>query len=133
MFVILQIDYCTFNYSLIYVNIYNFYHNENDVLALTLDVDGNTAYKVSLDNKQWEDQQGCADVSKDDRDVLRLAAVLVFWSAAKKAIQWAGIATAGIGEEGNPGTSHQPYPLFHPTEENTWSGRLKEKKKVKKH
>lgn len=71
-----------FNPRLIYESIYNFCHDENDVVSLTLDVDGNTAYEAFLDkitetlNKQWEDQQECADVSKDDRHVLRLAAVL---------------------------------------------------------
>lgn len=80
-----------FNYRLIYENIYNFCHDENDVLALTLDVDGNTAYEAFLDkiaetlNKQWEDQQECADVSKDDRHVLRLAAVLhIFYDQLQK-------------------------------------------------
>ena len=54
-------------------------------------MDGNTAYEAFLDkiaetlNKQWEDQQEFADVSKDDRHVLRLAAVLhVFYDQLQK-------------------------------------------------
>ena len=62
-------------------------------MSLTLDVDGNTAYEAFLDkitetlNKQWEDQQECVDVSKDDRHVLRLAAVLhVFYDQLQKGL-----------------------------------------------
>lgn len=62
-------------------SIYNFCHDENDLLALTLDALGNTAFEAFFDNitdtlnKQWENHSKNVDVSKDDRHVLRLAAV----------------------------------------------------------
>lgn len=81
------------NPRLIYESIYNFWHDENDIVSLTLDVDGNTAYEAFLVkitetlNRQWEDQQEYVDVSKDDRDVLRLAAVLhVFYDQLQKGL-----------------------------------------------
>ena len=56
-----------------------------------MDVDGNTTYEAFLDkiaetlNKQWEDHMECADVSKDDRHVLRLAAFLhIFYDQLQK-------------------------------------------------
>ena len=78
---------------MIYESIYNFCHDENDVLALTLDAPGNSAFEVFLDNitdtlnKQWEDHSKSVDVSKDDRDVLRLAAVLhLFYDQLRKSL-----------------------------------------------
>lgn len=67
----------------VYENIYALCHDENDVVTLTLDATGNEAFEQFLDkisqtlNKQWEENDGSAeDVSKDDRHVLRLSAVM---------------------------------------------------------
>ena len=67
----------------VYESTYTFCHDENDVMTLTSDATGNEAFEQFLDkithklNKQWEENDGATeDVSKDDRHVLRLAAVM---------------------------------------------------------
>ena len=65
-----------------YEDIFSFCHPDNDVFELELDERGNTLFEEFRDsmaetlNKQWEENRSDEDVSKEDRHVLRLAAVL---------------------------------------------------------
>ena len=76
---------------MVYEGIFSFCHNENEVVKLQLDRGGNEAFEAFLDkiahtlNKQWEENRDTEDISKDDRHVLRLSAVLhVFYDQLKK-------------------------------------------------
>ena len=65
-----------------YEDIYSFCHVENDVVAHELDERGNNLFEAFSDemaptlNKQWEENRTDEDISKEDRHVLRLVAVL---------------------------------------------------------
>lgn len=68
---------------MVYEDVYNFCHKEDEVLSLTLSEDGNKVYEEFVDeiarrlNEQWEDSsQPEESFSKADRHVIRLAAVL---------------------------------------------------------
>ena len=76
---------------MIYEGIFSFCHKENEVVKLQLDRGGNEAFEAFLDkiahtlNKQWEENRDTKDISKDDRHLLRLSAVLhVFYDQLKK-------------------------------------------------
>ena len=70
------------NFRVIYSSIYEFSHSENGPATYALDQTGNAKYESFIDgiaeslNSQWARNVSPADVSKDDRHVLRLAAVL---------------------------------------------------------
>lgn len=87
------------NFTVIYSAIYEFSHSENGLAMYSLDKAGNTRYEEFIDGisaslkSQWA-RNICPDVSKDDRHVLRLAAVLhVFYDQLTKFLQ---------GEEKSP-------------------------------
>lgn len=79
-------------YRMVYEDIYSFCHNQDDILTLRLNAEGNQVYEEFVDgiavtlNKQWEEQNETnEDVSKADRDVIRLAATLhVFYDQLLK-------------------------------------------------
>lgn len=82
------------SFRLIYEGIFSFCHPEDDIMTLELDAGGKTVYEEFLDqiaqalNKQWEENIDCQSVSKDDRHVLRVAAVLhVLYDQLKKRLQ----------------------------------------------
>lgn len=88
------------NFRAIYSAIYEFSHSENGLATYSLDKAGNTRYEEFIDgisaslNSQWARNICPEDVSKDDRHVLRLAAVLhVFYDQLTKFLQ---------GEEKSP-------------------------------
>lgn len=66
----------------VYSAIYEFPHSENGLVMYSLDQGGNRKYEEFIDgisaslNSQWARNICPEDVSKDDRHVLRLAAVL---------------------------------------------------------
>ena len=66
----------------VYSAIYEFSHSENGLAKYSLDQGGNRKYEEFIDgisaslNSQWARNICPEDVSKDDRHVLRLAAVL---------------------------------------------------------
>lgn len=66
----------------VYSAIYEFSRSENGLVTYSLDQDGNRKYEEFIDgisaslNSQWARNICPEDVSKDDRHVLRLAAVL---------------------------------------------------------
>lgn len=66
----------------VYSAIYEFSHSENGLVTYSLDQGGNRKYEEFIDgisaslNSQWARNICPEDVSKDDRHVLRLAAVL---------------------------------------------------------
>ena len=66
----------------VYSAIYEFSHSENGLVMYSLDQGGNRKYEEFIDgifaslNSQWARNICPEDVSKDDRHVLRLAAVL---------------------------------------------------------
>ena len=70
------------NFRAIYSAIYKFSHSENGPATYSLDRAGNARYEEFIDgisaslNSQWARNICPEDVSKDDRHVLRLAAVL---------------------------------------------------------
>ena len=70
------------NFRVVYSAIYEFSHSEDGPAAYSLDQAGNEKYKDVIDdiskslNSQWARNMSPEDVSKDDRHVLRLAAVL---------------------------------------------------------
>lgn len=70
------------NFRVIYSAIYEFSHSENGPAEYSLDQAGNVKYEKFIDdisrllNKCWADNMSSEDVSKIDRHVLRLAAVL---------------------------------------------------------
>ena len=76
---------------MVYEGIFSFCHKENEVVKLQLDRGGNEAFEAFLDkipltlNKKWEENRDTKDISKDDRHVLRLSAVLhVFYDQLKR-------------------------------------------------
>ena len=82
------------NFRAIYSAIYEFSHSENGHASYSLDRAGNTSYEAFIDgisaslNSQWARNICPEDVSKDDRHVLRLAAVLhVFYDQLTKFLQ----------------------------------------------
>lgn len=66
----------------VYSAMYEFSHSEDGPAAYSLDQAGNEKYEDFIDgiskslNSQWARNMSLEDVSKDDRHVLRLAAVL---------------------------------------------------------
>ena len=79
------------NFRAIYSAIYEFSHGENGPATYSLDQAGNTKYEEFIDrisaslNSQWARNISPEDVSKDDRHVLRLAAVMhVFYDQLSK-------------------------------------------------
>ena len=70
------------NFRVIYSSIYEFSHSESGPATYALDQAGNMQYETFIDgiaeslNSQWARNISPEDVSKDDRHVLRLAAVL---------------------------------------------------------
>ena len=70
------------NFRVIYSSIYEFSHSKNGPATYALDQTGNAKYESVIDgiaeslNSQWARNVSPEDVSKDDRHVLRLAAVL---------------------------------------------------------
>ena len=88
------------NFRAIYFAIYEFSHSENGLATYSLDRAGNTRYEEFIDgisaslNSQWARNVCPEDVSKDDRHVLRLVAVLhVFYDQLTKFL---------LGEEKSP-------------------------------
>lgn len=78
----------------VYSSIYGFSHSENGPASYALDDVANAAYERFIDaiaeslNSQWQRNLCNDDVSKDDRHVLRLTAVLhVFYDQLKKALR----------------------------------------------
>ena len=71
------------NFRVIYSSIYEFLHSENGPATYALDQAGNTKCETFIDGiaeslpiSQWARNISPEDVAKDDRHVLRLAAVL---------------------------------------------------------
>ena len=70
------------NYRALYSKIYEFSNSDNGPVTYTLSGAANTRYEAFIDaiaaslNSQWQKNACPEDVSKDDRHVLRLAAVL---------------------------------------------------------
>ena len=70
------------NFRVIYSSINEFSHSENGPATYSLDQTGNAKYESFIDgiaeslNSQWARNISPEDVSKDDRNFLRLAAVL---------------------------------------------------------
>ena len=64
-------------FRVVYENIYTFCHAENDPVTFRLDEEGNKVDRIAATlNKQWEENRCNEDLSKDDRHVQRLAAVM---------------------------------------------------------
>ena len=79
------------NFRAIYSAIYEFSHGENGPATYSLAQAGNTKYEEFIDrisaslNSQWARNISPEDVSKDDRHVLRLAAVMhVFYDYCRR-------------------------------------------------
>ena len=70
------------NYRALYSKIYEFSNSDNGPVTYTLSEAANARYEAFIDaiaaslNSQWQKNACPEDVSKDDRHVLRLAAVL---------------------------------------------------------
>lgn len=69
-------------FRLVYQNIFAFSHRENELVTFTLDEEANKVFEDFVDtiaatlNRQWAENLCSEDISKDDRHVLRLAAVM---------------------------------------------------------